>query len=177
MIKPELFFCGEREPAHKPYHYKECGLDNIFLMNGFAIDVVDGEEYVSVENVDGLWKAISINLVTSRKTFSPQEIRFLRRQMKMSQAELAKYLRVEDQTVARWEKSVTKIPGPADISLRVLFLSSNVAQPEGNEILGTLRDMVSELIEQDEPVSDEIHFCRHHHVWAMQRQATVVAYA
>jgi hypothetical protein len=68
------------------------------------------------------------------------------------------------------------IPGPADLGLRVLFLSSKAAQPQGGEILSKIRDMVKELIEQDEPVIGEIHFCQDHHVWAMQRQA-VLAYA
>jgi len=167
--KAELYFIGDDAPASKPYLYRECGLDNIYLMNGFSIDTVDGEEVVSVENVDGLWKAIGLNLVASKKTLSPQEIRFLRTQMGMTQADLARMLRVDDQTVARWEKKKCSIPGPADLGLRMLFLNSDVAQPEGNEILIHLQQTISNLIEQDAPLIEQMTFARHLDGWEPQR--------
>ena len=160
MRKPERFYYGGHEPAPKPYLYKECGLNNIYLMNGFTLEEVDGERYVSVQNVDGLWKAIGMRLVTTQKTFSPEEIRFLRARMNMTQAELARILRVDDQTVARWEKKKTRLPGPADVALRVLFLSSDVAKPEGAEILARLPMTLKDIVEQDAPVLDEMHFSK-----------------
>lgn len=81
MTKPRLFKYGHADLASKPYHYKECGLDNIYLVNGFSIEEMDGEPYVSIENVDALWKAIGLFLVERQKTFSPAELRFLRGQM------------------------------------------------------------------------------------------------
>jgi hypothetical protein len=42
--------------------------------------------------------------------------------MGKTQSEIAKLLRVDDQTVAQWEKKKCKIHGPADLILRVLFL-------------------------------------------------------
>jgi DNA-binding transcriptional regulator YiaG len=164
-----LFYCGDDAPASKPYLYKECGLDNIYLMNGFDIEVENGEEFVSIRNVDGLWKAIGLNLVTRKKTLSPKEIRFLRTQMDMTQSELARLLRVDDQTVARWEKKKCNIPGPADLGLRMLFLNSKVAQPEGNKILVKLRETISNLVEEDAPVFDQMAFVRHGEAWERQR--------
>ncbi len=154
----QIFSIGEDTPAEKPYLFKECGLDNIYLDSGFSIEEVDGEEYVSIENIDGLWRAIGLHLVTSEKTLAPKEIRFLRTQMGKTQSEIAKLLRVDDQTVARWEKMKCKIPGPADLILRVLFLSSDVAQPEGGEILKALHGTIESLVEQDSPLRDEILF-------------------
>ena len=158
MTQAELFYCGRDEVAQKPYHYKECGLDNIFLMNGFDINSVDGDDYVNIHNVDGLWKAIGMGIVANRKTFTPQEIRFLRSQMDMTQSELGALLRVDDQTVARWEKKQCKLPGPADLALRVLFLSSEVAQPEGDKILSGFRKFMAEVVARDEPLMDNLHF-------------------
>ncbi len=158
MTDAQIFSIGEDAPAEKPYLYKECGLDNIYLDSGFTIEKVDGEEYVSIENVDGLWRAIGLHLVTCQKTLDPKEIRFLRTQMGKTQSEIAKLLRVDDQTVARWEKKKCKIPGPADLVLRVLFLSSEVAQPEGREILNELHGTIATLVEQDSPARDEMLF-------------------
>ena len=165
MTKPELFFIGEDAPASKPYLYKECGLDNIYLMNGFSIENVDGEDTVSIHNIEGLWKAIGLDLATSKKTLSPKEIRFLRTQMNKTQSDLARMLRVDDQTVARWEKKKSKIPGPADLGLRILFLNSEVAQPEGNKILIKLQDTISDLVEKDAPIMEYLAFERHNDGW------------
>jgi DNA-binding transcriptional regulator YiaG len=168
-MKKEHFFCGEDVPAPKPYHYKECGLDNIYLMNGFQIEEVDGEDYVSVDSIDELWKAIGLNLVTSQKLLSPKEIRFLRGQMDKTQAEVASLLRVDDQTVARWEKGRVRLSGTADIALRALFLGSSVAQPQGSEILSEWVEMLRKLVERDSPMSDDIAFVQNDHSWEMQR--------
>jgi DNA-binding transcriptional regulator YiaG len=134
----------------RPLHYTACGLDNIYLLNGFKREPIDGEEYVTVEDLDGLWKAIGLHLVTTRKALAPKEIRFLRQHMDMTQAELGARLRVSDQTVARWEKDQCDLPGPADLMLRVLFLGSPVAQPEGNELLREIIKLLDELQERDE---------------------------
>jgi DNA-binding transcriptional regulator YiaG len=169
MTKPKLFYIGDDAPASKPYLYKECGLDNIYLQNGFSIEKIDGDETVSIHNVDGLWKAIGLSLVTRKKTLSPKEIRFLRNQMGKTQSDLARLLRVDDQTVARWEKKKSKIPGPADLGLRMLFLNSKVAQPEGNEILTKLQETISKLVDEDSPLAEQMAFWRHNDVWEPRR--------
>lgn len=150
MTKPQLFKCGKQEAAPVPYHYKECGIDNIFIINGYHIETFDGEEYVSIHNVDGLHKAIGLSLVAKKKDLEPSEIRFLRHEIDVSQADLASMLRVDDQTVARWEKKRCKMPGPADIALRFLYLSSPAAQPEGKEVISNMHEQISQLVEMDD---------------------------
>jgi DNA-binding transcriptional regulator YiaG len=169
MSKRQEYSIGNREHAPKPYHYQECGLPNVYLINGFEIEEHDGEEYVSIENVQGLWKAIGLNLVTKKKTFDPEVIKFLRTQMDFTQAELATHLRVDDQTVARWEKGKSKtIPGPADIALRSLYLSSDVAQPEGKEILQYWIKMISELVGSDSINGEDLLFSNDSKEWNLQ---------
>lgn len=168
-MKRETFYCGDTTPAKKPYHFKESGLDNIYLMNGYDIEEVDGEEYVSVRGIDQLWKAIGLNLVTTKKLLSPKEIRFLRGQMDLTQAEVAALLRVEDQTVARWEKGKVRLSGAADVAFRGVFLSTPVAQPEGKHILSQWLENLTKLVEQDSPMSDDILFVKHNQHWEMQR--------
>jgi hypothetical protein len=44
----------------KYYHYTECGLDNIYLLNGFKITKTnDGDEELFIHDIYGLHKAIS----------------------------------------------------------------------------------------------------------------------
>jgi DNA-binding transcriptional regulator YiaG len=134
-----------------PLHYPACGLDDVYLLNGFKIDNIDGEEYVTVEDLDGLWKVIGLKLVTTRKALAPKEVRFLRHHMNLTQAELAAQMRVTDQTVARWEKGLSELSGPADMMLRVLFLNSKIAQPEGRHVQDEIVKLFKQIVEHDEP--------------------------
>jgi DNA-binding transcriptional regulator YiaG len=157
-----------REAAGEPLHYTACGLDDVYLFNGFTREIVDGEEYVTVANLDGLWKAIGMYLVTTKKTLAPKEIRFLREHMEMTQAHLGALLRVSDQTVARWEKGETvPMTGSADFMLRVLFLASPPAQPQGGELLQKLKELCEEIIDGDETVPSPVVFKHneHSHRW------------
>jgi DNA-binding transcriptional regulator YiaG len=174
MKNPAHFYIASREPAELPYHYAECGLDNIYLLNGFKLERHGGEESVSIENLEGLWKAIGLHLVQWRKVLSPLEVRFLRSHMNFTQSELASFLRVDDQTVARWEKGKVKLPGPADVALRALFLSADIAQPEGRKILGDyLVEVVQQLVERDQPCHEDLLFSQNGHGW--KHQATKAA--
>jgi len=155
MGRPDMtklqFIMGGKRPDGDTLHYTACGLDDVYLVNGFKREVVDGEEFITIENLDSLWKAIGLHLVTTRKVLAPKEIKFLRDHMNLTQAELGARLRVSDQTVARWEKGETKdVPGPADLMLRVFFLASACAQPEGYKILEKVAELCEKIIACDE---------------------------
>lgn len=110
------------KPEKALYRYTMCGLDDIYLAGGY--DEVDSDygKGVVVHDMDDLHRVIGVYLTEKKKTLTGKEIRFLRQQMDLTQAQLADLLRVEDQTVARWEKGRVRIPGPADLLLRTLYL-------------------------------------------------------
>lgn len=114
----------------KMYHYTESGLRNVWLRNGFTVHKTPYGDGVSIEDVAGLHKALALSLVMKPSKLSGTEIRFLRKEMEMSQATLAGCLSANVQTVATWEKGKAKIPGPADKMLRIMakgHFSGNVA--------------------------------------------------
>ena len=49
------------------YHYKESGLDNVYLENGFTIHKTPYGEGVSIQDTAGLHKAIGVWLVEAPK--------------------------------------------------------------------------------------------------------------
>jgi putative transcriptional regulator len=153
----------------EPLHYAACGLDDVYLVNGFTREQIDGEDAVTIEDMDGLWKAIGLALVKGRKTLAPKEVRFLRHHMDMTQAELSAELRVSDQTVARWEKGETPTPGPADVALRMLFLASDAAQPEGHRVLEHVIQMLDDLRARDEPEHPARITLRHAKRWEPEK--------
>ena len=103
--------------TERSWHYKACGLDDVYLLSGWSRENVEGEDYITVEDLDDLWKAIGLHLVTERKALAPKELRFLREHMDLTQAELAAKVRVTDQTIARWEKGETETPAIISIFL------------------------------------------------------------
>ena len=103
------------------YQYRECGLENVWLANGFDIVDAPSGRHVKIKNIDGLHKAIGRMLITNRKRLSGKEIRFLRQELLMSQTTLAKLLEVADQTVHRWETDKAEMPKSAEALLRLLY--------------------------------------------------------
>lgn len=127
--------------AEGSYEYRECGLQGIFLHNGYDIIEHDGERYVSVVDTEGLHRAIGEMLVVNSKELAPSEIRFLRKTMDLTQSELGRWMGKDSQTVARWEKGQTTIPTVADRLLRAIFLLRTMEPNERESFLDILRDI------------------------------------
>ncbi|SJM94980.1 hypothetical protein [Crenothrix polyspora] len=86
------------------YHYTECGLNNIYLVNGWhEIDTPYGKA-VSFTNAEGLDKAIAHYLITHKPRLTGSEFRFLRKTLGFSQLRLAVLIGNTEQAVALWEK-------------------------------------------------------------------------
>lgn len=145
QVKVDRFYrCGE-QLNDSAYRYEVSGLEGIYLLNGYTVEHKSGEEFVSVADVDGLHKQIGLHLVMNRKVLTPKEIRFVRKTMDMTQAELGKWLGANSQTVARWEKGMTEMPGASDRLLRVFFVAMQLTDDETK-----LREfLLSKLIQLD----------------------------
>jgi DNA-binding transcriptional regulator YiaG len=103
------------------HHYRLSGLDYVYLVNGFTRHETEYGPGISIDDMDGLHRAIAEDIITHRAHLDGQEVRFLRKEMDLSQGGLAVMLGLDAQTVARWEKGQTEIPGPADRLIRVLY--------------------------------------------------------
>lgn len=103
------------------YHYTECGLDNIWLVNGYEFVDLPSGKHLKIGDIEGLHREIGRILTESKKDLTGREIRFLRQEMLLSQASLAKLLERTEQTVLRWEKSKCNIPKSAESLIRLLY--------------------------------------------------------
>ena len=104
------------------YPYKESGLDNVYLENGYHIHKTPYGEGVAIEDTDGLHRVIGRWLVSLPKPLNGAELRFLRIEMDTTQRHLAEIIGATEQTLRLWEKHRTKsIPGPADRLIRTLY--------------------------------------------------------
>lgn len=126
-----------------PLHYTLCGLDYVYLVNGYSVHETEYGRGVSVEDVKGLHRAIAEDVISHRAHLSGPEVRFLRKEMDLSQGGIAAMLGVDAQTVARWEKGQTDVPGPADRLIRVLYRE----HIGGNQ---AVKQLIVDLAELDE---------------------------
>jgi putative transcriptional regulator len=126
------------------YHYKESGLDNVFLENGFKIHKTKYGKGVSIENTEGLHRVLGRWLIELPKPLIGAELRFLRLEMELTQNRLAAIIGSTEQNVRRWEKARKRpIPGMADHHIRALY-----SEYSGGD--GSLRRMVDRLAELDQ---------------------------
>lgn len=121
------------------YHYRESGLRNIWLANGYDNHHTPYGKGISIHNVEGLHRAIGMMLIAKGGRLTGAEIRFLRTELELSQAKLANLIGNDSQSVALWEKK-GRAPKWADRFIRALYRE----QAEGNakimEILERLAD-------------------------------------
>jgi DNA-binding transcriptional regulator YiaG len=111
------------------HHYTDGGLENVWLENGYTIRETPYGPAVTIHDVDGLTRAICMALTDKAGIVSGKEFRYIRQGgMALSQAALGKMLGVDEQSVARWEKT-GRVPKWADKLIRLVY----AAHANGNE--------------------------------------------
>lgn len=125
------------------YHYTESGLTNVWLANGFTLRKTKYGQGVSIHNVDGLHRALA-RMLAQKPRLSGAEVRFLRKEMGMSQRGLGELLGVTDQAVALWERK-GRLPRTADRLLRLIYIEHD----KGNAPIAGFIRRLNELDQQD----------------------------
>lgn len=122
------------------YHYLECGLDDVYLVNGFERFKTARGTSIAIKEIDKLHQAIGEHLCRDKKELSGKEIRFLRQEMLMSQARLANLLGVSEQTVHRWEKEKVSTPRASESLIRLLYMNKMPSVRDGLKRIADLED-------------------------------------
>lgn len=117
------------------YHYTESSLQNVWLMNGYKKRMVEGAEAVAIVDAESLHRAIG-RAIASRNHMTGAELRFLRKELDLSQTRFAMLMDVSEEAVSLWERR-GRIPKAPCRWMQALYLES---------IDGNVR--VKELIER-----------------------------
>lgn len=104
------------------HHYTECGLMNVYISGIEKMVDDDGDEVIVIPAVNDLHHIIAEGIVSHGKGISGAELRFLRSEMGLTQAELAILVHKDKQTIGRWERSETDIDGVAEALIRKLAI-------------------------------------------------------
>jgi putative transcriptional regulator len=147
------------------YHYKESGLDNIFLENGYRVHKTPYGEGVSIQDTAGLHKAIGRWLISLPKPLNGAELRFLRLEMEATQRDLAAVIGTSEQSLRLWEKHRKKalpntvgVPGSADRLLRAIY-----SEYVGGD--GTVRRMLDRLAQLNQVETTQAQFRETNRGW------------
>lgn len=135
-----------------PYHYRACGLDDVYLLNGYELVETSYGKGVQIENVEALHRAIAMHLVMMQKPLKAKEFRFLRKQLDLTQKELGDLMKVDAQTVARYEKAESEIPGPTDFLLRMLCAIELMPSDKREEFLEEFRNILAAEAHNHNPI-------------------------
>ncbi|WP_459614957.1 helix-turn-helix domain-containing protein [Bordetella sp. 2513F-2] len=126
------------------YHYTECGLRNVWLANGYTVREFDGEEAISIDDADELHRVIGRSLACKPR-LTGLELRFLRKELGLSQRRLAEMLGTTEQTVSLWERR-GRMPTGLDRLFRALYLE----HLDGNVKIQAMIDRLIELDRQED---------------------------
>jgi DNA-binding transcriptional regulator YiaG len=130
------------------YHYTECGLDNVWLENGYTVKKTAYGKATSVDDADGLHQVLSIELTQKKGRVTGKELRFMRTALGMSQEGLGKCVGATEQSVSLWERT-GKVPQYADSILRLLVsekLNGNSKVTEVIERINTVERICNQRI-------------------------------
>lgn len=131
------------------YHYRDGGLENVWLANGYRKVSTPYGEGVSINDVDGLTRTLCMMLAKKQGLLSGKEFRYLRMAgLELSQAALGHEIGKTEQSIARWEKSKA-VPKYADKLIRVLY----VAHADGN---ATVRKLIERIRDVDRLLNQRV---------------------
>lgn len=133
-----------------PYHYTESGLQNVWLENGYReIDTPYGKG-VAIEAVEELHQVIGRS-IAQRSYLTGSQLRFLRKELGLSQRSLADILGCTDQNVSLWERR-GRMPRAADRLVRLLYLEKVDGNVKIQHLLDEIANLDQEIKADDAPM-------------------------
>ena len=121
-MKTELAFRHKKDQIKGPYRYTACGLDNVYLLNGYELYQLEDGEGVSVHDLEDLHRAIGRCLAKQDGPLQPKELRWFRLHLDWTQDKLAEILACTPEAVTQWEKGECAPSEKNDMFIRLLYL-------------------------------------------------------
>lgn len=105
------------------HHYVECGLPNVFIRTPFLVCSACGASTLTIPALSGLHATIARAVASQRETLTPEEFRFLRKQLRFSALQLAAIIDKTPETISRWENGRSTMPRSVELLLRMSVLN------------------------------------------------------
>jgi transcriptional regulator with XRE-family HTH domain len=105
IVRPCHDCGGTMKGTRGRYHYNECGLNNICLVNVVVFECECGRRVPEIPAISELHRVIAFQLLKKPSLLVGEEIRFLRKLAGLNQRELAEIMGVDPTTPSKWESS------------------------------------------------------------------------
>jgi putative zinc finger/helix-turn-helix YgiT family protein len=114
---------GPMSEVVRDHHYVESGLDFVYL-DELPVAVCDscGEELLAIPAIESLHRTIALAIAGKSARLSPQEIKFLRKYLGLSNTDFARTMGVAPETSSRWASGEAPMGTSADRLLRLLVV-------------------------------------------------------
>lgn len=129
-------------------HYPHFAFPNLYLENGYTNVETEYGSTRKYENEATLEQAIRCLVLKKPSSLNGWDLRFLRRGLELSQAELGVLLGKNAQTVARWEKSNCLLPPYVDLTIRAHFAQRFAPDMTVSNLVSILNGQASALPEK-----------------------------
>lgn len=140
------------------YHYTDCGLNNVWLENGYNTVKTPYGKAVSIEDADSLHALIATDLTKKEGRLTGKEFRYLRTLLCVSQKSFAEMQGLSEQAVSLWERT-GKVPKSADTTIRMLALETLKGD-------GKISEIIKRINTVERIVNQRIIATEHHHKWS-----------
>ena len=129
-------------------HYTLCGLDNVWLANGYQTKDTKYGRAISVFDTEGLHHLLAMALINKTGLLNGKEFRFLRVQLGLSQQRLGGFLGgLSENAVSLWERKNT-VPAIYDHWLRLMVIAKFSGDTKVADAIERIHT-VEKLIHQD----------------------------
>jgi len=124
-MKVECGNCGQSAKVVRgSYAFKESGLSNVTLQ---GIELIRcghcGNEDPIIPRVNDLMRLLTVAVICKPFQLRGEDIRFLRKYLRMTGAEFAHLMDVDKTTLSKWENNDDKVGSQSDRLIRLTVLS------------------------------------------------------
>ena len=110
-------------------HYTACGLDNVWLANGFSVKETKYGKGIAIDDVEGLHRLLAGHLIDKPGLLTGKEFRFLRVHLGLTQQGLGKLMgTLTENAVSLWERK-DAVPAINDHWLRMHVIAKGRLSP------------------------------------------------
>jgi putative zinc finger/helix-turn-helix YgiT family protein len=123
MTCPQCGATLPRPEVVRSYHYRESGLDTVYLKDITTYRCACGERLVQIPAVEHVHDSIAAELLAKPSLLTGPEFRFLRKWVGLTAPELSSALGVKTRiTISRWENNKAPLTAAADHAMRLLVM-------------------------------------------------------
>jgi DNA-binding transcriptional regulator YiaG len=122
------------------------GLPNVYLDGGVTSEGSGEEETIAYADLDGLFFAMTRAISLSSAQMSKEELRFIRKRLKLTQDQVGAIGGKSGQVAAKWEKGELPVPIAEANLLRLKWLATNSRRD-----LSSLIDQLFNMVEHVQP--------------------------